>query len=208
MTDTHATTGAQRCPRSGLVVWAQTRRARLLPAFVGDAVLTGFFLAEGRRRRGRDARSLTAGPSDRGTTRGVGLAVVAAACAAPTAATLRVGRLPPVLGWLGVATMGAGLGLRVWSARVLGRYYTRTLRVADDQARARRGGGPRCSRLLQSNERRGGHARDRARGSLPGLPRAHGPASARHAARRRETGRRPMIPRRTAEAVIGRPGWT
>ncbi len=134
MTDTHATTGAQRCPRSGLVVWAQTRRARLLPALVGDAVLTGFFLAEGRLRRGRDARSLTAGPSDRGTTRGVGLAVVAAACAAPTAATLRVGRLPPVLGWLGVATMGAGLGLRVWSARVLGRYYTRTLRVADDQA--------------------------------------------------------------------------
>ncbi len=57
-----------------------------------------------------------------------------AAVAAPALATVRVGRLPVWLGWVGVGAMGGGLGLRVWAARALGAYYTRTLRITDEQA--------------------------------------------------------------------------
>lgn len=38
------------------------------------------------------------------------------------------------IAWSGVLAMAAGLGLRIWSARTLGAYYTRTLRTAQDQA--------------------------------------------------------------------------
>lgn len=120
--------------RRGLVAWVGARRARLAPAAAGDGVLTAFFLVEGRLRRGGEARSLSAGPADRGTTRGVAVAVVMAAVAAPALATVRVGRLPVWLGWVGVGAMGGGLGLRVWAARALGAYYTRTLRITDEQA--------------------------------------------------------------------------
>ena len=44
-----------------------------------------------------------------------------------------MGRLPIGARWIGVAMMAAGLGLRAWSMVVLGRFYTRTLRVVGDQ---------------------------------------------------------------------------
>ena len=43
------------------------------------------------------------------------------------------------IAWLGVGIMIAGLGLRVWAALALGRFYTRTLRLASDQGVVRRG---------------------------------------------------------------------
>lgn len=106
---------------------------RRLPARVGRALLVSFFLAEGRLRQTPAARSLSAGESDQGTTRNIGVAFAVAGVAGPALATTRQGRLPTPAGWAGVAVMGAGLSLRVWSARVLGAHYTRTLRTADDQ---------------------------------------------------------------------------
>ncbi len=38
-----------------------------------------------------------------------------------------------IVSWLGLVIMLLGLGLRVWSMRVLGAYYSRTLRVTDTQ---------------------------------------------------------------------------
>ncbi len=39
----------------------------------------------------------------------------------------------PLAGWPGLILMGAGILLRVWSTRVLGRFYTRTLLTRQDQ---------------------------------------------------------------------------
>jgi protein-S-isoprenylcysteine O-methyltransferase Ste14 len=106
---------------------------RHIPAHVGRALLVSFFLAEGRLRQTPAARSLSAGVADQGTTKSIGAAFAVAGIAGPALATIRRGRLPTPAGLAGVAVMGAGLSLRVWSARVLGAHYTRTLRIADDQ---------------------------------------------------------------------------
>jgi protein-S-isoprenylcysteine O-methyltransferase Ste14 len=38
-----------------------------------------------------------------------------------------------VVGWVGIGLMVGGIALRFWANQVLGRFYTRTLRIADDQ---------------------------------------------------------------------------
>ena len=50
-----------------------------------------------------------------------------------------VGVLGTEIAWIGVAIMLGGLGLRVWAALALGRFYTRTLRLTADQGVVRRG---------------------------------------------------------------------
>jgi protein-S-isoprenylcysteine O-methyltransferase len=46
---------------------------------------------------------------------------------------LDIGQLPVGPRWIGVAAIAVGLALRAWGMTVLGRFYTRTLRVVDDQ---------------------------------------------------------------------------
>lgn len=96
-----------------------------------------FFLGERALRRGNAARSLDTGRADRGTTRGVGTAIglsVVAMLTAPLLNHARIGRLTAAMpAWSGVAAMLAGLALRVWSMRVLGGSYTRTLRTTAEQ---------------------------------------------------------------------------
>jgi protein-S-isoprenylcysteine O-methyltransferase len=86
-----------------------------------------------RRRADGDAASWQGGSSDRGSTVllivAYGLAVVLIITLGPVG----VGRLPVGVRWIGVAMMAAGLGLRAWGMTVLGRFYTRTLRVVHDQ---------------------------------------------------------------------------
>ncbi len=41
--------------------------------------------------------------------------------------------LPELAGWCGVALMLAAVGVRVWAARTLGAFYTRTLRTTAGQ---------------------------------------------------------------------------
>jgi protein-S-isoprenylcysteine O-methyltransferase Ste14 len=101
-------------------------------------LLAMFFVLERVLRQGDEAVSMEAGPSDRGTSRLIAVGF---------ASTLASGLLSPVLARLGpgktsgprllVAGQGmmlGGLVMKVWAMRTLGRFYTRTLRTAADQA--------------------------------------------------------------------------
>ena len=100
-------------------------------------LLACFFIAERLLRRGSDAVSLEAGTTDRGTTRRIGRAFgigLVALVASPLLNRQRVGGIKaPGMAWAGVAAMVIGLFLRVWAARVLGAFYTRTLRTSATQ---------------------------------------------------------------------------
>ena len=109
------------------------------PAVVVAFVLLGGFLVLQRvLRRGEAARSLRPPPADRGSTRLLGVAfclgiLVLVAAPALNARGLGEAGHGPVVGWIGVAVMVGGLALRLWSQAALGRYYTSTLRHAEDQ---------------------------------------------------------------------------
>jgi protein-S-isoprenylcysteine O-methyltransferase len=86
-----------------------------------------------RRRTSGEATSLRGGDADRGST---WLLVAAYALAIVLIVGLGrtgVGSLPVGARWVGVVMMTIGLGLRAWGMTVLGRFYTRTLRVIGDQ---------------------------------------------------------------------------
>jgi protein-S-isoprenylcysteine O-methyltransferase Ste14 len=107
------------------------------PLRIAYGLLACFFVAERLLRRGRAAASLQEGQDDRGTTRAIGRAFgwsMFALCIAPLLNRRRIGPVAgPRLSWGGIAAMAAGLGLRVWAARVLGAFYTRTLRTSGEQ---------------------------------------------------------------------------
>jgi protein-S-isoprenylcysteine O-methyltransferase Ste14 len=103
-----------------------------------------FFVIEGRLRQGERAKSFDAGEADQGSTRRVGQAFGISVIVMLLALALdffKVAELPdgsPV-GWIGLGLMLAGIGMRVWATRVLGRFYTRTL-VTDGGQRIVRDG--------------------------------------------------------------------
>lgn len=99
------------------------------------ALLGLFFALEGRLRQGEEAKSLEAGAADQGTTRLIGAAYGFAGLGAPLLALLPAGRAArrPAVQLAGLGVMAGGLLLKVWAMLTLGRYYTRTLRVAGDQ---------------------------------------------------------------------------
>ena len=112
-------------PRPG-----SSRRGWLMASYAGAAA---FFALEAVARAPGEASDLAATGSDQGTTRQIVAAYGLAAGLSPVLSRLRTGRLPPVAGSAGVAVMAAGLGLRAWSMRTLGAYYSRTLRTTSDQ---------------------------------------------------------------------------
>jgi protein-S-isoprenylcysteine O-methyltransferase Ste14 len=100
--------------------------------------LVGCFLGMERLlRQGQEAKSLEIGPFDRGSTRLLGAAFLVAVVTllvAPVLNAFQIGAMGLVaLGWIGIGLMVGGMALRFWAARVLGRFYTRTLRSADGQ---------------------------------------------------------------------------
>ena len=103
---------------------------------LGYFLLVLFFYMEGRLRRGRAAKSFEEGQFDRRTTRFLGYAYgisILALLGAWILEALRIGRLPHWVGWLGVVLALCGLLMRAWANRVLGEFYTRTLKVIEDQ---------------------------------------------------------------------------
>ncbi len=105
--------------RGGGVGW-------FVAGYVGVA---GFFVLEATTRQRGAASSLTASHDDRGTTRMIVAAYAIAAVAAPLARVVWKPRLPRAAGPMGLGLEAAGLALRAWSMRTLGRSYSRTLRV-------------------------------------------------------------------------------
>ena len=114
----------------------------VIPTLLGYLMLVIFFHTEGRLRRGTEARSFEAGQFDRQTTRFLGIAYfvsMLALLAAWILSAFRIGRLSGSVGWLGIVLALSGLLIRAWANRVLGAFYTRTLKVADGQTIVKEG---------------------------------------------------------------------
>lgn len=105
-------------------------RGWLLAGYVGAA---GFYVQELVLRQPGAASSLKASQDDEGTTRAL-LASSALAYSLPLVLRwLPMPILPVPAAAAGLILQACGLSLRVWSMRTLGRFYTRTLRTAQDQ---------------------------------------------------------------------------
>ncbi|WP_214414799.1 methyltransferase family protein [Sphaerisporangium fuscum] len=102
----------------------------------GYAGLAGFFALEALTRNAGTASSLDASSDDRGTTLLIVVAYTVAACVTPFLRFLPWGSLPLLLAPAGLVVQVAGLSLRGWSMRTLGRFYSRTLRTEGDEHHA------------------------------------------------------------------------
>lgn len=102
----------------------------MLPTVGAFLLIIAFFAVERLLRRGQDAKRLERGAFDRGSTTVVAVAFLLTVLGLLVTLLLPITVAEP-LRWLGLALMAAGLGLRVWAFRVLGRFYTRTLLITD-----------------------------------------------------------------------------
>ena len=94
-----------------------------------------FFAIEPLFRQGKAAKSLERTASDKGSSTLIVVLFWIVIILPPLLNFLQVGQIASSgIRWLGLLIMVLGLGLRFWSMRVLGKYYTRTLRVAEKQA--------------------------------------------------------------------------
>jgi hypothetical protein len=123
----------------------------ILTNVVSYLLIGSFLVLQRVLRRGEQARSLRPNQADKGTTRLIVMAFgfsFLALILAPLLNRFEVAHLDldfPV-GWVGVALMLGGLALRWWANAVLGRFYTSTLRLAEDQQIVK--GEPALSDLL------------------------------------------------------------
>ncbi|WP_053112478.1 isoprenylcysteine carboxylmethyltransferase family protein [Kitasatospora sp. MY 5-36] len=92
-----------------------------------------------RWREDASAGSWHADRGDRGSTRLLLGCYALSVLAVVLFDRAAVGELPTWARWFGVAAVAAGLALRAWGMRTLGRYYTRTLRTVDTQRVVRTG---------------------------------------------------------------------
>ncbi|MFH9353440.1 methyltransferase family protein [Kitasatospora sp. NPDC017646] len=92
-----------------------------------------------RRREDGAAGTWHADDRDRGSTRLLLACYVASVLAVVLFDRASIGEPPTRARWFGVALVVAGLALRAWGMRTLGRYYTRTLRTVDTQHVVRSG---------------------------------------------------------------------
>ncbi|MFG2903884.1 methyltransferase family protein [Kitasatospora sp. NPDC048286] len=93
-----------------------------------------------RRREDASAGTWHADRRDRGSTRLLLGCYAASVLVVALFDRAGIGELPAWARWFGVAMVAAGLALRAWGMRTLGRYYTRTLRTVETQQLVR--GGP------------------------------------------------------------------
>ncbi len=113
----------------------------MLTTIMGYLVIVQFFYLD-RSRRGVAARSSEAGQFDRHSTMYISIAYALSMLVLLASWILNVfdiGTLPAWIGWLGVAVSLFGLLFRWWANRVLGAFYTRTLKVVENQSIVRAG---------------------------------------------------------------------
>ncbi|MBN1810260.1 MAG: isoprenylcysteine carboxylmethyltransferase family protein, partial [Anaerolineae bacterium] len=113
-------------------------KSSTLTTIVAYALIAMFFLAVENRRRNHMARTFRTGKFDGGSQRVLATGIVAVEMgliAGPVLNHFGIGRLAheAIVGWTGVALMVGGIALRHWAGRTLGAYFTRTLRVQDNQ---------------------------------------------------------------------------
>lgn len=111
----------------------------LAALITAGALIIGFFLWERRSRQSAEAKSFVRGAFDRGSTTLLAVVFTLGFVLLPLSLVLNargIGRIgaAPVVAWGGIVVMLLGIALRIWASRVLGRYFTRTLRVAADQS--------------------------------------------------------------------------
>jgi len=98
-------------------------------------LIATYFLVERLLRKGEQALSLQAGPSDCGSSRlmwASGLCNIFTVLLAPILNTYHIGYWDNAyVGWIGLLVMIGGLLLRYWAAKTLGEFYTRTLRIVE-----------------------------------------------------------------------------
>ena len=106
----------------------------MVTGVIAYGLVVVFFVMEFRLRKGGSASSLDAGASDRGSTLLVVGSLVVAVDLPLLLNWLDIGRFRlDAVAWFGLCVMIAGMGVRVWAMRVLGSFYSRTLRVEDSQ---------------------------------------------------------------------------
>ncbi|HVB20538.1 MAG TPA: isoprenylcysteine carboxylmethyltransferase family protein [Ktedonobacteraceae bacterium] len=107
------------------------------PIKIAYSLIGCFIIIERLLRKGEAAKSLQESHADRGSTRAIGAAFGLAMLAlliAPLLNWLKLGRMhSKTLAWGGIVTMVVGLMLRIWAFRILGSFYTRTLRTSPEQ---------------------------------------------------------------------------
>lgn len=101
-------------------------------------ILGLFFALEGRTRKGETAASLVRGAQDRNSTVWIGVGLMVGVVLLLLTLVLNylglaVVPFAGIVGWLGLGIEVCGIGLRLWANRVLGQFYTRTLRVQSEQ---------------------------------------------------------------------------
>ncbi len=113
----------------------------MLPTILGYLVIAQFFFLD-RSRRGAEAKSFEAGQFDQRSTMYIGVAYLVSVPALLLSWLLNwlhVGALSGWVGWLGLAIALGGLFLRWYANRLLGAFYTRTLKVTENQHVIREG---------------------------------------------------------------------
>ena len=110
----------------------------LLPTVITIALMIAFVIVQEVLRKDAASRTMQSTEQDKGTTRLIGAAVAVSWTGVLLAAILdhlRIGLIEPyiVLNIIGALLMAAGIAIRIAAARTLGRYYTRTLRIGNDQ---------------------------------------------------------------------------
>ena len=109
---------------------------------MGYLILAGFFFIEIRLRIGQEAISFERGQFDQRSTVYIGIAYLLSILAVLVSwffNKLKIGTLPARIGWLGLVVALCGLLIRWRANRVLGAFYTRTLKVTENQFIVRAG---------------------------------------------------------------------
>ena len=106
----------------------------MVSTITGYLLVFVYLVSDMRLRSGEKAKSIAANATDRQSTyrlvQAFGVSILFLLLA-PLFNYFRIGRVSAgwFPGWLGVGLMVAGIALRAWSTRVLGRFYTRTLQI-------------------------------------------------------------------------------
>jgi protein-S-isoprenylcysteine O-methyltransferase Ste14 len=108
-----------------------------ITAILAYLLIISYFVIERLLRKGEQALTLQAGEFDRGSSKVIWINGLLGIFLILLAAILNVYEIGfwnnIYLAWLGIILMLAGLILRYWAAKILGKFYTRTLQTIAGQ---------------------------------------------------------------------------